>query len=227
MKLENVMKPVKTRIMQLDEILGGGLPDKSVILMLGEPGSGNDTLAQQIMYHHALKEGKVTYFTTFRSPDALTEDFETFGWTVSPLKKAVHWTFIDVHASKTLQILQKEIPMRLKEGCWTIIDSLSYLLLTQEYKPVLNTIELLLDNTRKHGGIHLLLLTRGMHDPRTEITMQHLADGVIEITAHKVSGGIDRRIRIKKMRKAVYAPRLIPFSITKNGIVIETAVRIP
>lgn len=221
------MKLVETQITELDGVLGGGLPDKSVILMLGEPGSGNDTLAQQIMYQHALKEGKVTYLTTFRSPDVLTEDFETFGWMISPLKKAGHWTFINVHASEALQILQKEIPMRLKEGCWTIIDSLSYLLLTQEYKPVIKTIQLLLDNTRKHGGIHFLLLTRGMHDSQTEITMQHLADGVIELTGQKVAGGIDRRIRIKKMKKAVYAPRLIPFSITKNGIVIETAVRIP
>jgi len=221
------MKLVETKITELDEVLGGGLPDKSVILMLGEPGSGNDTLAQQIMYQHALKEGKVVYFTTFRAPDVLTEDFETFGWIVSPLEKAGHWAFLDVHASKALQILQKEIPMRLKDGCWTIIDSLSYLLLTQEYKLVLNTIQLLLDNTRKHGGIHFLLLTRGMHDSQTEITMQHLADGVIELTDQRVTGGIDRRIRIKKMKKAVYAPRLIPFSITKNGIVIETAVRIP
>lgn len=221
------MKLVKTQIMELDKILGGGLPDKSVILMLGEPGSGNDTLAQQIMYQHAHKEGKVAYFTTFRSPDVLTEDFETFSWTVSPLKKAGHWTFIDVHSSKALQILQKEIPMRVGEGCWTVIDSLSYLLLTQEYKLVLNAIQLLLDNTRKHGGIHFLLLTRGMHNPQTEITMQHLADGVIELTTRKAAGGIDRRIRIKKMRKAVYVLRLIPFSITKNGVVVETAVRIP
>lgn len=221
------MKLIKTQIMQLDKTLGGGLPDKSVILMLGEPGSGNDTLAQQIMYQHALKEGKVAYFTTFRSPDVLTEDFETFGWMVSPLKKAGHWTFIDVHASNALQILQKEIATRVGEGRWTVIDSLSYLLLTQEYKSVLDTIELLLDNAQKHGGIHFLLLTRGMHDSQTEITMQHLADGVIEITAQKIAGGIDRRIRIKKMRKVVYVPRLIPFSITKTGIVVETAVRIP
>lgn len=221
------MKLVETQIMELDEVLGGGLPDKSVILMLGEPGSGNDTLAQQIMYQHAIKEGKVAYLTTFRSPDVLTEDFETFGWMVSPLEKAGRWTFLNVHISEALQILQKEIPMRLKEGCWTIIDSLSYLLLTQEYKLVLNTIQSLLDNARKHGGIHFLLLTRGMHDSQIEITMQHLADGVIELTDQKVAGGIDRRIRIKKMKKAVYASRLIPFSVTQNGIVIETAVRIP
>ena len=221
------MKLVETQITELDEVLGGGLPDKSVILILGEPGSGNDTLAQQIMYQHALKEGKVAYFTTFRSPDILTEDLETFGWMVSPLEKAGRWTFLDVHTSETLEFLQEEIPKRLEEGCWTITDSLSYLLLTQEYKPVINIIQLLLYNARKHGGIHFLLLTRGMHDPQTEITIQHLADGVIELTGQKVAGGIDRRIRVKKMKKAVYAPRLIAFSITKNGVVIETAVRIP
>lgn len=223
-KLENAMKLIKTRIQLLDETLGGGLPDKSVILMLGEPGSGNDILTQQIMYQHALKEGKVAYFTTFRPPETTTEDFKTFGWDVSRLK-ADHWTFIDIHTSKALQILQKEISMRIGHGCWTIIDSLSYILLTQKHNLVLNMVESLLDNARKHGGIHFLLLTQGMHDPQTEITMQHLADGVIELIAQKTARGTSRRIRIKNMRKTVYVPKLIPFNITKNGIVVETVVR--
>jgi len=33
-------------------------------------------------------------------------------------------------------------------------------------------------------------------------------------------------MRMKKMRRAVYEPRLIPFNITEHGITIETAVRI-
>ncbi|UCE28909.1 MAG: hypothetical protein JSV85_06515 [Candidatus Bathyarchaeota archaeon] len=219
------MKLVKTQITQLDEILGGGLPDKSVVLMLGEPGSGHDTLAQQILYQHALWKGKVAYFTTSRSSSTLTEDFEAFGWMTSTLKTD-RWTFIDVHVPTALQILQKEMPMKLREGHWTVIDSLSYLLLTQEYRPVLNSIELLLDSTRKHGGIHFLLLTQGMHDSQKEITVQHLVDGVIELVAQKAGDGVDRRIRIKKMKKTNCTPKLIPFSISENGIAIETAVRI-
>jgi len=87
-------------------------------------------------------------------------------------------------------------------------------------------VEVLLENSRKHGGIHFLLLTQKMHDTETETTMQHLADGVMEFTANETAGGIDRRIRLKKMRRAVYEPRLIPFNITERGITIETAVRI-
>ncbi|MFQ5999812.1 MAG: RAD55 family ATPase [Candidatus Bathyarchaeia archaeon] len=220
------MKLVKTWVESLDEVLGGGLPDKSVVLMMGEPGSGHDILTQQILYQHALKEDKVAYFTTLKSPETLREDFETFGWDVSSLEKTNRWVFIDVHAPRALQILQKEIPLKVKEGRWTVVDSLSYILSTQKCNLVLKTVESLLENTQKHGGIHFLLLTQGMQNLQKEITIQHLVDGVIKFTAQEVAGGIDRRISVKKMRKTVYAPRLIPFNITEQGIVIETAIRI-
>jgi len=220
------MKLVKTWIEGLDEILGGGLPDKSVILMVGEPGSGYDILAQQILYQHALKEDKVAYFTTMRSSDTLKEDFETFGWDVPSLEKTDQWVFVDIRTPSALQILREEMLSRIEKGCWTLIDSLSHLLRTQKFDSVLETVELLLETARKHGGIHFLLLVQGMQDPQTEITMQHLVDGVIEFTVQEVAGGIDRRIRMKKMRKTVYTPSLIPFHITERGIVIETAVRI-
>jgi len=220
------MKLVKTWIEGLDEVLGGGLPDKSVILMTGEPGSGYDILAQQILYQHALKNDKVVYFTAFRSSDALKEDFENLSWDVPSLEKTDQWVFVDIHTPSALQILREEIPSKIEKGCWTLIDSLSYLLQTQKVDSILKTVELLLETARKRGGIHFLLLVQGMQNPQTEVTLQHLVDGVIEFTAQEIAGGIDRRMRMKKMRKTVYTPRLIPFRITERGIVIETAVRI-
>jgi KaiC/GvpD/RAD55 family RecA-like ATPase len=200
-----------------DDVLEGGLPDKSVILFDGEPGSGHVLLAQQIMYYHALKEGKVAYFTTNRSFEALREDFQTFGWEISPLEKSNRWVFTND---------LKEIPLRIEQNCWTIVDSLSYLLLTQKFKSVLDVVELLLESAQKHGGIHLLLLTHGMHDTQIETTIQHLADGTMGFLAQEIGGRVDRRIRIKKMAKAIYAQRLIPFHISEHGIIVETAVRI-
>ena len=211
------MKRVKTWIDGLDDILEGGFPDKSVILFVGEPGSGHVLLAQQIIYYHALKEGKVAYFTTNRSPSALREDFKTFGWEISQLEEADRWIF-----EKDF----KEIPLRIEQNCWTIVDSLSYLLLTQKLKSVLDAVESLLESAQKHSGIHLLLLTRGMHDNQTETTIQHLADGTLEFLTQEIGGTVDRRIRIKEMKKAIYAQRLIPFHISEHGIVVETALRI-
>jgi len=207
-------------------MLGGGLPEKSVVLMTGEPGSGYDILAQQILYQNALHEGKAAYFSTTRTPEALKEDFETFGWNVAPLQEKDNWMFFNVYVSDVIEVLMEKIPKVVAEGRWVIIDSLSYLILTQKYRSVINVVELLINSAKEHGGIHFLLLTQKMHDIETETTIQHLADGVMEFSAQETAGGIDRRLRMKKMRKAVYEPRLIPFNITERGITIETAVRI-
>lgn len=220
------MKLLRLWVEGLDEMLGGGLPDKSVVLMTGEPGSGYDILAQQIMYQHALHNEKTAYFSTSRLPDTLREDLETFGWSIAPLEERANWIFHHVSAANAIPALTEKLPQAVSEGRWVLLDSLSYLILTQKFGSVVKTVELLLDSARKQGGIHFLLLTQKMHDTETETTMQHLVDGVMEFTAQESAGGIDRRIRIKKMRRAVYEPRLIPFNITERGITIETAVRI-
>jgi len=220
------MELKRTWIDGLDEMLGGGLPNKSVILVEGDPGSGHDLLAQQILYKCALKGENVAYFTAFRAPEIVREDFETFGWNIQSLEKTGQWKFIHDHSAKVLQTLKNEITSRISKTEWMVVDSLSYLLLTQEYRSVLEAVELLLNETHKHGGVRFLLLTRGMHDSQTEISLQHLADGVIEISAQEVAGGVDRRIRMKKMSRVVYRQRLISFNMTERGIVIETAVRI-
>jgi len=221
-----VLKLLRLWLEGLDEMLGGGLPDKSVVLMIGEPGSGYDILAQQILYQHALHNEKVAYISASRAPDTLREDFATFGWDVAPLEAQGNWIFHQVSVSEAIPALTENIPKAVSEGRWVLIDSLSYLILTQKYYSVVKTVELLLDSARSHGGIHMLLLTKRMHDTETETTMQHLVDGVIEFSAQETEGGIDRRLRIKKMRRAVYQSRLIPFNITERGITIETAVRI-
>ncbi len=207
-------------------MLGGGLPDKSVVVMTGEPGSGYDIMAQHVMYQHALRNEKVAYFSTSRSPDTINEDLSTFGWDVAMLQEKGNWAYYQVSVADAIQALTQNMPKAIAEGRWILLDSLSYLVLTQKYSSVVKMVELLLENARKYGGIHFLLLTQKMHDIETEITMQHLADGVMEFTANETAGGIDRRIRIKKMRRAVYEPRLIPFNITERGIIIETAIRI-
>lgn len=222
----SAVKLLRLWVEGLDEMLGGGLPDKNVVLMTGEPGSGYDILAQQIMYQHALHNEKIAYFSTSRQPDTLREDLATFGWNVPPLEEQGKWIFHQVSTADAIQILNEKIPQAVSEGRWVLIDSLSYLILTQKYGSVVKTVELLSESARKHGGIHFLLLTQKMHDIETETTMQHLADGVMEFSAQESAGGIDRRIRIKKMRRAVYEPRLISFNITERGITIETAVRI-
>ncbi len=217
------MELMKTWVEGLDETLGG-LPAKSVVLIMGKPGSGHDLLAQQILYLHALKEDKSAYFTTFKSDMVVRENFTNYGWKLESLEKAKRWEFVNLSSLKSSQTFQMEISSRIRKGHWTLIDSFSHLLMRKSDQ-AFDIVETLLNGSRKYGGVHLLILTKGMHNPQTEMAVQEFVDGVIEFILQEVGGGINRRIRIKKM-KTIHVHRLIPFNITQQGITVETAVRI-
>jgi circadian clock protein KaiC len=51
-----------------DEVLGGGIPELSLNLIAGGPGSGKTTLAHQIMFANASPERKAVYFTIVGEP---------------------------------------------------------------------------------------------------------------------------------------------------------------
>src|SRR5215204_773377 len=53
---------------RLDAILGGGWPEYSFNLVVGEPGSGKTTLAHQFMFANATVERPALYFTVLGEP---------------------------------------------------------------------------------------------------------------------------------------------------------------
>jgi KaiC/GvpD/RAD55 family RecA-like ATPase len=180
------MKLMKTWVKGLDETLGG-LPSKSVILLMGEPGSCHDLLAQQILYLHALKGGKSAYFTTFRSDTVVREDFSNYGWKLKKLEKAKQWEFVDLHAVKNSQAFRKKIFSEIQKKHWTLIDSFSHLLMRHKPEQAFGIVETLLEGSRMHGGVHLMILTKGMHDSQTEIGVQEFVDGCLEFVLHSSS----------------------------------------
>jgi circadian clock protein KaiC len=55
-------------VAKLDDILGGGWPECSFNLIVGEPGSGKTTLAHQFMFANATPERSAFYFTVLGEP---------------------------------------------------------------------------------------------------------------------------------------------------------------
>src|ERR671913_335216 len=53
---------------KLDDILGGGWPEYSFNLIVGEVGSGKTTLAHQFMFANASLERPALYFTVLGEP---------------------------------------------------------------------------------------------------------------------------------------------------------------
>ncbi len=216
------MKFLKTGIAGFDEFLQGGLPPR-VLLLLGSPGSGNEIFARQIIYNKA-KQSKITYFTFNTAFDTVKEDMAAYGWDITPLQENGNWKFVNLKASKKPV---DDIINEIKENRSIILDSLSELLFTQ--KTADEAIRLIIELTsqnRQTQECQMLLLTEGMQDLKTETTMQHFAEGVIDFAVTWTADSTVRHVAVKKLSGMLVPNRRLLYSIGKKGFVIETATRI-
>jgi circadian clock protein KaiC len=84
---------LETGVPRLDDILGGGLPRGGLALVVGAPGTGKTTLAQQTAFHHAARDGTVMFLTGFSETN---EKLLTLGRTLSFFDPSVVGTKIQL-----------------------------------------------------------------------------------------------------------------------------------
>jgi len=68
MNTKVIIRRLNTGVPGLDQILGGGLPEFSFNLIVGQPGTGKTTLAHQIMFALATPERPALFFTILGEP---------------------------------------------------------------------------------------------------------------------------------------------------------------
>lgn len=62
------IRQLTTGIDRLDLIVGGGIPEFSFNVVMGEPGSGKTTLTHQIIFANATPAQPALYFTVLGEP---------------------------------------------------------------------------------------------------------------------------------------------------------------
>ncbi len=237
---------VKTGIEGLDDVLGGGLPDRSLVFTIGDPGSHYETCVQQILYNHALRGGKVAYYTIETSSLDVQDDMCVYGWDTKEFTKKGSWVFIDVQTpdlqelyqlaavpaegprialSTTLASLKSDFLARAKESRWTALQ-LSHLLLRYDFRDIIDTILYMRLVIRHHHGQHFLIMPRGIHEDQKVNALKHLVDGVLEFSMQEKAREYEGLLTIRKLRKILHRTRTLPFMISDKGIYVERTERI-
>jgi len=105
---------VKTGISGLDKLLGGGIPEDSVVLLSGGAGTGKTIFGLQFIAEGALKYGERGLYVTFEEKETkIREQAAEFGWNLQELEKKGMVRVVNISKFAIGEIL-KELSREIK-----------------------------------------------------------------------------------------------------------------
>jgi KaiC domain protein len=230
---------VRTYVPGLDEILYGGIPERSAVLISGGPGTGKSILGKQFLYNGLTRGEPCVFVALEEHPAATRRSFRHFGWDVDRYEREGRCAIVDAFTAGVGAAAQREkylvkdvdnvhelidvLRQAIKDtGAQRItIDSVSTLYLT---KPaVARSIVMMLKRVIAGLGATAMFVSqvsvgeRGFGGPGVE----HAVDGIIRLDLDEVEGKLYRSIVVWKMRDTKTSMVRHPMDITDEGVVVQ------
>ena len=225
-----LVRSLPTGMPGLDAILGGGLPEFSFNLIVGGPGSGKTTLAQQICFRTGTPQRPALYFTVLGEP------------TIKMLRYQQQFEFFDAAGVGSKVQFVNLSDEALDEGPSAVLERI-----VAEVERV-NPAIVVVDSFRSiirggHGEdmpLDLLVQRLALHLTTWEVTsfligeyaesdpfnpLFTVADGVLWLTQAADRNSVVRKMQVVKVRGRAPMPGLHTFRITSAGV--EIFPRIP
>jgi circadian clock protein KaiC len=209
---------------ELDDILGGGIPENSINIVMGEPGSGKTALAEEFAFANADdKRRPVLYLTTLSEPlDKVLKYLQQFRFfDMAKMGGAIQYEALGAElAANGVGALLPRLKQTIKTLSPKIIVIDSFKAIhdlaqsTQEMRLMLHEVAGLFAayNTT------VLLVGEYRHEDIATFPEFAVTDGIIEL-ARNASGTRDERyLRVFKLRGSSYRQGFHAFDITAEGL---------
>jgi KaiC/GvpD/RAD55 family RecA-like ATPase len=215
---------IKSGIQGLDELLGGGLPKDSIILLSGTCGTGKSIFGMNFLIEGAMKGEPGIYISLEESPESNIQQMKLFGWPVDDLIK-----------QKKLMILQPEL-YNFDALLTTIEDSIDRIKAKRLVIDAISIIGMYFEDPYKvrKSILQLGALLKKMkcttvaideiREGETSLSAygveEFVVDGVIVLYLIKRSNIYLRATVIRKMRGINHSTKIHPMEIKSPGGII-------
>lgn len=194
---------MKTGIQKLDEVLDGGLQEKTSILLLGAPKSGKTTFGMQFLFEGLKSSEYGLCIITNNFPENFVKDLNKFGEVEHILQNGL-LRFVDCYSvhvgvpkESTVFIIRVNGPTALNEiniavseilksipsekNVRLVLDSISTLLLYNNPNVVLEFVQVISGKCKTCKSNSLFIAEEGMHDEKYITSLNALLDTTIHL----------------------------------------------
>lgn len=216
----------------LDEVLLGGLPENTITVLMGAPGTGKTILAEQLAFANARPESPALYLTTLSEPlEKILVHGQTHSfYDVSKVGVSVFYEDLGVMLRESGVEKLPEIVLELilaRRPRFVFIDSfkaLNELLLGPHER---RTVTYDLANVLSSYHCTSFLVGEYSQEMMTELPVFAIADVIIQMIKHSTNVREQRFVRVEKLRGSDSIPGLHAFDITKDGIEVYPRLLTP
>lgn len=194
----------------LDEILGGGIPRHSVVIIAGEPGSGKTVMTLQMVFAAAARGKRTLYFTTLAEPAVKVMRFMQHFEFFDPSALDQHIALADggrfLRAGATATLAEIERRVADAEPDFLVVDSFKAIaeLLRDESSGRSMIHELAVQMAT--WGVTSLLVGEYARDDIARSPEFGIADGILRLGSERQGFASTRELEVLKMRGSAARP---------------------
>lgn len=225
--MENNLKRIKTGISNFDELIEGGFPVGSNVLVSGTPGSGKTIFSMEYIINGAVNNNEFgIYFTFEEKRESLIMQAKQFGWDIEKLEKEKKLKFIsigtyDISENTVFDILDIIKTLKAKRVVIDSLTTLSFLLGNCVDTNNLNATKFLysfVTGFKELSDVTPLFISQ--KSAQSTRISAYVCDGIINFESESLGGNYSRNLSVKKMRSTKNNDDLHPFEI-KGGVGIN------
>jgi KaiC/GvpD/RAD55 family RecA-like ATPase len=222
------IKRVKTFVKGLDKEMNGGVPEGSMVLIAGKPGTMKSSFAYHILYKNALKGKGGVYVTLEQSKKSLVANMENLGMPLDKLETELSVLDLGLIRKKLIELgnqtwlevfkmyiknLRKNMDAKL-----LVIDSLAVLelmsKLTDPREELFHIFHWL-----KDMDVTAFIVTEMRQDSNEfcRYNEDFLSDGIMHIDMTRTGNTVNLYLAVLKMRQTNHKRGYFPLMLTKDG----------
>jgi circadian clock protein KaiC len=218
---------VKTGIPGFDALVDGGIPERNLVILSGDPGSGKTVMSMQFLYYGAKEFNEPGIFILLEeSREEIIKIASIFGWNFEELieKKLLELISVELYDFDQLKNVIEDSISKFKAKRIVIdpgvIFRLYFIHELEARKQILGLGKLL-----KKSGCTAIITNESMSSETALFGLEeYVADGVILLFHKKEKEKFIRSIAILKMRGTRISEKMHPVSISKKGIEVHSSL---